>query len=58
MQSYLLLSHCIKGWKSLVLAVAGELITYRSEIAPAKRRGGLVVMNHIGMVTGLSAAFW
>jgi hypothetical protein len=29
-----------------------------SEIAPAKKRGGLVVMNHIGMVTGLSAAFW
>jgi hypothetical protein len=34
------------------------LTKYRSEIAPAKRRGGLVVMNHIGMVTGLSAAFW
>lgn len=29
-----------------------------SEIAPAKKRGGLVVMNHIGMVSGLAVAFW
>ncbi len=29
-----------------------------SEIAPARKRGALVVMNHIGMVTGLAVAFW
>lgn len=29
-----------------------------SEIAPAKKRGSLVVMNHIGMVSGLAVAFW
>jgi hypothetical protein len=29
-----------------------------SEIAPARRRGGVVVMNHIGMVSGLAVAFW
>lgn len=29
-----------------------------SEIAPATLRGSLVVMNHIGMTTGLSIGFW
>lgn len=29
-----------------------------SEVAPAKQRGKYVVMNHIGLVTGLAVAFW
>jgi MFS family permease len=29
-----------------------------SEVAPARQRGKYVVMNHIGLVTGLAAAFW
>jgi len=29
-----------------------------SEISPAKQRGRYVVMNHIGLVTGLAIAFW
>lgn len=33
-------------------------IDTNSEIAPARRRGGVVVMNHIGMVSGLAVAFW
>jgi len=30
---------------------------YHSEVAPAHQRGGLVVLNHLGMVGGLSSAF-
>ena len=35
-----------------------RLTETNSEIAPARRRGGVVVMNHIGMVSGLAVAFW
>lgn len=29
-----------------------------SEIAPAKQRGRLVVLNHVGFVAGLASGFW
>jgi hypothetical protein len=29
-----------------------------SEVAPARKRGRYVVMNHIGLVAGLAVAFW
>ncbi|KAL2059853.1 hypothetical protein VTL71DRAFT_10008 [Oculimacula yallundae] len=59
------------GKSALAMMVVGRIISglgnaiistsvplYQSEIAPARRRGGLVVMNHIGMVSGLATAFW
>jgi hypothetical protein len=34
-------------------------LTYRtSEVAPAQKRGLFVVMNHIGLTTGIAVAFW
>lgn len=47
--------NCLRNWG---LSKTRTADTRDSEIAPAKTRGGLVVLNHIGMVTGLSAAFW
>lgn len=38
--------------------VSTSVPLYQSEIAPAKQRGRYVVMNHIGMVTGIAIAFW
>lgn len=49
--------HCIKGLWTMPQCES-KINQVASEIAPAKKRGGLVVMNHIGMVTGLAAAFW
>lgn len=46
----------ISGLGNALISTAVPL--YQSEIAPARKRGGLVVMNHIGMVTGLATAFW
>ncbi|RQM07474.1 hypothetical protein DH86_00003140, partial [Scytalidium sp. 3C] len=47
----------------IICGVGNALIStnvpmYLSEIAPATLRGSLVVMNHIGMTTGLSIGFW
>lgn len=38
--------------------VSTSVPLYQSEIAPARQRGKYVVMNHIGMVTGIAVAFW
>lgn len=55
-----LISTAVPLYQRLVICVLGDgkANQVKSEIAPAKKRGGLVVMNHIGMVTGLAAAFW
>ncbi|KUJ06685.1 general substrate transporter [Mollisia scopiformis] len=52
----MIIGRIISGLGNALISTAVPL--YQSEIAPAKKRGGLVVMNHIGMVTGLAAAFW
>ncbi|KAE8446081.1 hypothetical protein EG329_012589 [Mollisiaceae sp. DMI_Dod_QoI] len=52
----MIVGRIISGLGNSLISTAVPL--YQSEIAPAKKRGGLVVMNHIGMVTGLAAAFW
>jgi len=41
-----------------VAIVSTSVPLYQSEIAPAKKRGHYVVMNHIGLVAGLAFAFW
>ncbi|KAF2704741.1 general substrate transporter [Pleomassaria siparia CBS 279.74] len=38
--------------------VSTSVPLYQSEISPAKHRGRYVVINHIGLVTGLAVAFW
>ncbi|MCJ1301107.1 hypothetical protein MMC08_003906 [Hypocenomyce scalaris] len=52
----MIVGRIIAGFGTAVLSTSVPM--YQSEIAPAKQRGRFVVMNHIGMVTGLSAAFW
>lgn len=52
----MILGRIIAGLGNAVLSTSVPL--YQSEIAPASRRGALVVMNHIGLVTGLAVAFW
>lgn len=38
--------------------VSTSVPLYQSEVAPAKHRGRYVVINHVGLVAGLAAAFW
>ncbi|KAL0469634.1 general substrate transporter [Neurospora intermedia] len=38
--------------------VSTSVPLYQSEIAPAKQRGRLVVLNHVGFVAGLASGFW
>ncbi|KAF9525580.1 general substrate transporter [Crepidotus variabilis] len=38
--------------------VSSSVPLYQSEISPAKQRGRYVVLNHVGMIGGLAAAFW
>ncbi|KAK3401777.1 general substrate transporter [Sordaria brevicollis] len=38
--------------------VSTSVPLYQSEIAPAKQRGKLVVLNHVGFVAGLASGFW
>ncbi|KAF3908984.1 hypothetical protein ABW20_dc0107466 [Dactylellina cionopaga] len=38
--------------------IATTIPLYQSEISPAQQRGRLVIMNHVGFVTGLAVAFW
>ncbi|KAG4434851.1 hypothetical protein IFR05_009669 [Cadophora sp. M221] len=52
----MVIGRIISGFGNAIISTSVPL--YQSEIAPAKRRGGLVVMNHIGMVSGLATAFW
>lgn len=52
----MIIGRIISGLGNSVISTSVPL--YQSEIAPAKKRGALVVMNHIGMVSGLAAAFW
>jgi MFS family permease len=43
----------------LGLAIVSTAVPlYQSEVAPSRRRGRYVVMNHIGLVAGLATAFW
>jgi hypothetical protein len=59
MLSSLQLCRCIKGlWEAIAWNMLSEADSWYSEIAPARRRGGVVVLNHIGMVSGLAVAFW
>ncbi|PVH74281.1 general substrate transporter [Cadophora sp. DSE1049] len=52
----MVIGRILSGFGNAIISTSVPL--YQSEIAPAKRRGGLVVMNHIGMVSGLATAFW
>ncbi|PMD28902.1 general substrate transporter [Hyaloscypha variabilis F] len=52
----MIIGRIISGLGNAVISTAVPL--YQSEIAPARRRGGVVVLNHIGMVSGLAVAFW
>jgi MFS family permease len=52
----MIIGRIISGFGNAILSTSVPL--YQSEISPAARRGGLVVMNHIGFIVGLSAAFW
>jgi len=52
----MMVGRIISGAGLAVVSTAVPL--YQSEIAPARKRGKYVVMNHIGMVTGLAIAFW
>jgi len=52
----MIVGRIISGVGLAVVSTAVPL--YQSEIAPARKRGRYVVMNHIGMVTGLAIAFW
>ncbi|KAF2665862.1 general substrate transporter [Microthyrium microscopicum] len=41
-----------------IAIVSTAVPTYQSEVAPARHRGRYVVMNHIGLTTGIAVAFW
>ncbi|OCK95736.1 general substrate transporter [Cenococcum geophilum 1.58] len=54
--SMMIIGRIICGLGLAVVSTSVPL--YQSEVAPAKQRGRYVVMNHIGLVTGLAVAFW